>query len=127
MQFWADIVRHSLSTNKIDRYLKFKKLEHDMRYQVDSLLSLNWKNIMFWDYDPKMLLTYQFPGLFTFDLFDLLNLIPEVHCYIALVCVSIFGIFRFSSFAVIFIILTFLFINNSLACFCYSQRRFYST
>ena len=39
-------------------------------------------------YDPKILLASanQFAGFFTFDLFDLLISIPEVYCYIALVC-----------------------------------------
>ena len=33
-------------------------------------------------YDPKILLANQFAEYFTFGLFDLLNLIPGVHCYI---------------------------------------------
>ena len=39
-------------------------------------------------YDPKIILASanQFAGFFTFDLFDLLISIPEVYCYIALVC-----------------------------------------
>ena len=36
-------------------------------------------------YDPQKILANQFPGFFTFDLFDLLIWIQGVHCYIVLV------------------------------------------
>ena len=56
MLFWADTVRHSLSTNQNVRYFKLKH----------SLLP-------------------QLAGFFTFDLFDLLVLTPEDPSYIVLV------------------------------------------
>ena len=65
----AGAVRHRLS-----------ELENYMRYQVDLLLRLKLAILC---YDLKMLLTNRFAGFFTFDLFDLLILIPRVpllHC-----------------------------------------------
>ena len=57
-----------------------------MRYQVDFLLPLKLQKISYcfglcW----KILLANQFARFFTFDLFDLLVLIPGVHRYIVLV------------------------------------------
>ena len=87
MLFWAGIVMHSLSANQIVRCLKLKKLKKDMSYQVDFCFHWNWKKYTILGYDPKILLANQFAGYFTFGLFDLLNLIPGVHCYIILVIV----------------------------------------
>ena len=78
MLFWAGIVKHSLSGNQIVRCFKLKNLEHNMRYKVDLLLPLKLEYGLW----PKWLFANQFAGLFTFDLFDLLNLIPGGHCYI---------------------------------------------
>ena len=55
-------------------------------------------------YDPKILLANQFAEFFTFDLFDLLNLIPGVHCYIVLflcvflICFLVFFVFDIARF-----------------------------
>ena len=56
-----------------------------MRYQVDFLLPLKLQKIYYFGLCWKVLLANQFAGFFTFNLFDLLILIPEVHCYIVLV------------------------------------------
>ena len=56
-----------------------------MRYQVDFFFHRNQKKYYpILDYDPKIPLDYQLARYFTFDLFDLLILIPGVHCYIVL-------------------------------------------
>ena len=78
--FWTGIVWHRLSANQIVRCFKLKKLNY-MRYQVDFLLPLKVQKISYyfrlcW----KILLVNQFAGFFTFDLFDLLILIPLLHC-----------------------------------------------
>ena len=40
-------------------------------------------------YDPKILLANQLAGFFIFDMWDLLNLITGVHCYVVIVlCVE---------------------------------------
>ena len=62
-----------------------------MRYQVDFLLPLMLQKVsyyfgLYW----KILLANQFAGFFTFDFFDMLILIPGVHCYIVLVCLVFF-------------------------------------
>ena len=59
-----------------------------MRNQVDFLLPLKLQKICYFGLCCKILLANQFAGFFTFDLFDLLILIPGVHCYIALVNVE---------------------------------------
>ena len=82
MLFWAGIVKHSLSGNQIVRCFNLKNLEHDMRYKVDLLLPLKLEKIFSYGLWPKRLFANQFAGLFTFDLFDLINLIPGGHCYI---------------------------------------------
>ena len=57
-----------------------------MKYQFDFLLPLKLQKISCnLSYDPKILLTNQFAGFFTFDFFDLSILIPGGHCYIVLV------------------------------------------
>ena len=61
-----------------------------MRYQVDFLLPLKLQKIScYFGLCRKILLANQFPGFFTFDLFDLLTLIPRVHWYIALVVIIV--------------------------------------
>ena len=82
----ACIVWHRLSANQIVRCFKLKKLKNYMRYQVDFLLPLKLQKISYYfGLCRKILLANQFVGFFTFDLFDLLILIPGVHCYIVLV------------------------------------------
>ena len=56
-----------------------------MRYQVNFLLPLKLQKIYYFGLCRKILLANQFAGFFTFDLFELLILIPGVHCYIVLV------------------------------------------
>ena len=64
---------------------KLKKLKNYMGYQVDFLLPLKLQKISYYfGLCWKMLLANQFVGFFTFDLFDLLTLVPGVHCYIVL-------------------------------------------
>ena len=89
MLFWAGVVRHSHSVNQIVKCFKLKKLKKDMRYQVDFLLPLKLEEILC--YDPKILLFNNFAGYFNFGLFDLLNIIPEVHCYIELCYILFYG------------------------------------
>ena len=84
--FWAGIVRHRLSANQIVRCFKLRKLKNYMRYQVDFLLPLKLQKISYYfGLCWKLLLANQFAGFFTFDLFDLIILILEFHCYIVLV------------------------------------------
>ena len=45
MLFWAGIVRHSLSAYHIVRCFKLKKLQNDMRYQVEFLLPLKLEKV----------------------------------------------------------------------------------
>ena len=60
-----------------------------MRYQVDYLLPLKLQKISYYfGLCQKILLANQCAGFFTFDLLDLLILIPGVHCYIVLVFVG---------------------------------------
>ena len=47
------------------------------------------KHKNYFEFWPKVLLANYFAGFCTFDLFDLLILIPGVHCYIALVILMI--------------------------------------
>ena len=57
-----------------------------MRYQDDFSLPLKLQKISYYlGLCQKILLANQFAGYFTFNLFDLLILIPAVHCYIVLV------------------------------------------
>ena len=57
-----------------------------MRYQVDFLLPLKLQKISYYfRLCRKILLANHFAGFFNFDLFDLLILIPGIHCYIVLV------------------------------------------
>ena len=82
---WAGIVRLKLSANQTVRFSKLKKLENYMRYQVDFLLPLKLQKIScYFVLCCKILFANQFAGFFTFDL---LILIPGVHCYIVLVLV----------------------------------------
>ena len=81
MVFWAGIVRHRLSANQIVGCFELKILKSYMRYQVDFLLPLNLQKIScYFGLCCKLLLANQFAGFFTFDLFNLLILIPGVHC-----------------------------------------------
>ena len=83
--FSANIVWHRLSANQIVRCFKLMELENYMRYQVDFLLPLKLQKISYYfGLCRKILLANQFVGFFTFDLFDLLTLVPGVHCYIVL-------------------------------------------
>ena len=52
-----------------------------------SIFCFHWsyKKYAILDYDPTILLANQFAGFFTFDLFELLILIPVVYCCIVLV------------------------------------------
>ena len=57
-----------------------------MRYQVDFLLLLKIQKISsYFGLCRKVLFGNQLVGFFTFNLFDLLILIPGAHCYIVLV------------------------------------------
>ena len=56
-----------------------------MRYQVDFLLLMKLQKIYYFGLCRKILLANQFAGFFTFDLFDLLTLIPRAHYYLVLV------------------------------------------
>ena len=83
---WTGIVLNRLSTNQIVRCVKLKKLKTYMRYQVDFLLPLKLQKISYYfGLCWKILIANQFAGFSTFDLFDLLTLIPGVHCCIAFV------------------------------------------
>ena len=62
-----------------------------MRYQVDFLLPLKLQKIYYFGLCWKILLANQFAVFFTFDIFDLLILIPGVHCYIVLVMNALAG------------------------------------
>ena len=56
------------------------------QYQVDFLLPLKLQKISYYfGLCRKIDLANQFEGFFTFDLCDLLILMPGVHCYIVLV------------------------------------------
>ena len=79
MLFWAGIVRHRLSANQIVRYFKLKTWK---LYEVSSwfFASIEATKIScYFGLWPQILLANQFTGFFTFDLFDLLILIPGVH------------------------------------------------
>ena len=57
-----------------------------MRYQVDFLIPLKLQKISYYfGLCRQILLTNKFAGFFTFDLYDLLIVIPGVHCNIVLV------------------------------------------
>ena len=86
--FWVGIVWHRLSVNQIVRCFKLKKPKNYMRYEVDFLLPLKLQKICYFGLCWKILLAIQFTGFFTFDLFDLLIVIPGVHYYILLVYFS---------------------------------------
>ena len=69
----------------------WKGLSDFVYYQVDFLLPLKLQKIScYFGYDPKKLFANLFAGFFTFDLFDLLILIPGVRCYIVLVLFNMF-------------------------------------
>ena len=80
--FWAGIVWYRLSENQIVRCFKLKKLKSYMKYQVDFLLPLKVQKLYYFGLCREILLANQFPGFFTFDLFDVLILIPGVHCIV---------------------------------------------
>ena len=94
--FWAGFVRYRLSANQIVRFLKLNNLENYMNYQVEFLLPLKLQ----FGLCRKILLTNQFVGLFTFDLFDLLILIPGVHCYKHCTCYITLQNYRYNIFSV---------------------------
>ena len=56
-----------------------------MRYQVEFLLPLKLQKTYYHGFGCKILLVNQFAGFFAFDLFNLIILIPGVHCCIVLV------------------------------------------
>ena len=86
MLFWAGIVRHRLSANQITRCFKYKKLKSYMKYQVDFFLPLKQQKISsYFGLWPQNTLGQSVCRIFCFDLFDLLILIPVVHCYTVLV------------------------------------------
>ena len=96
--FWACIVWHRLSVNQIVRCFKLKRPKNYMRYQVDLSLpsKLKKKKSCYFGLSREILLANQFPGFFIFDLFDLLMLIPGVHCYIVLVLAAIIYVIHVS-------------------------------
>ena len=73
MLFWFDIVRHRLLVYQNVTCVTLK-LESYMRYQVDFLLLLKLQKICYFGLNPKIFLANQFPGFFTYYLFDLLIL-----------------------------------------------------
>ena len=84
--FWASIVRHGLSDNQIVRCFEFKNLK--TIWGIKLIFCFHWsykKYHAILGYDPKILFANHFAGFFTFDLFDLLILIPGFHCYTVLV------------------------------------------
>ena len=66
-------------------YFKLTKLENYMRYQVGFLLPLHLQKTCYLGLYRKILLANEFAEFFTFDFFDLLILIPGLHCHIAFV------------------------------------------
>ena len=99
--FWAGFVRYRLSANQIVRFLKLNNLENYMNYQVDFLLPLKLQKIScYFGLCRKILLTNQFVGLFTFDLFDLLILIPGVHCHKYCTCYITLQNYQYNIFSV---------------------------
>ena len=87
---WAGIFWHRLSTNQIVRCFKLKNLKSYLRCHVDFLLPLKLQKIScYFGLCRKILLANQFAGFFTFDLFDMLILIPRLHCYIVLVVIVV--------------------------------------
>ena len=56
-----------------------------MKNQFDFFASIQATKKCCFGLCRKILLANQFTGFFTFDLFDLLILLPGVHCYIVLV------------------------------------------
>ena len=78
---WVGTVRRRLSVNQIVRGFKLQSwgikliFWHRWSYRKYAIL----------DHGLKKLLANQLAEIFTFDLFDLLILIPGVHCYIVLV------------------------------------------
>ena len=131
--FWACIVWHRLSVNQIVRCFKLKKLKNYMRYQVDFLLPLKLQKISYYfGLCWKILLANQFEGFFTFDMFDLLILIPVAHCYIVLVFLSVVwnaGSTLFSEFLLLFILIVVSFVVNwsyfGMSKDSYNQKRFF--
>ena len=85
MLFWAGIARHSLSANQIVRCFKLKKLEKDMRYQIEFLLPLKLEDICYFKLWPQNIHGQSVCRIFNFEFFDLLNLIPGVHYCLVLV------------------------------------------
>ena len=103
--FWAGIVWHRLSANRIVRCFKLEKLKNYMRYQFDFLLLLKLQKISYyfalcW----KILLASQGARFFTFHIFDLLILMPGVHCYIVHICLVSSFLTDFSSWSLLSII-----------------------
>ena len=95
--FWAGIVWHRLSANQNVRCFKLKKtwkLYEVSRWFFASIEAA--KNIILFWVMPESTLGQSVCRIFSFDLFDLLILIPEVYCYIVLVkkrvCVNCCGI-----------------------------------
>ena len=92
MLFWAGVVRHSHSVNQIVKCFKLKKLKKDMSIKL--IFCFHWNQKKYYAilvYDPKILLVNQFAGYFSFGLFDLLNIIPGVHCNIELCYILFYG------------------------------------
>ena len=59
-----------------------------MRYQVDFLIPLKLQKIYYFGLCRKIILANQFAGFVTFDVCDLLIVIPGVHCFIVLVSID---------------------------------------
>ena len=82
MLFWVEIVR--LSANQIVRYVRLKKLENYMRYQVNFLLPLKLRKIScYFGFWPQRTLGQSVCRIVYFSLIWLLNLSkggPLLHC-----------------------------------------------
>ena len=70
---------------RLSDVLNLKNLKTLWRISLIFLLPFKLQKICCFGLCRKILLASQFTGFFTFNLFDLLILLPEVHCYIVLV------------------------------------------
>ena len=115
---WAGIFWHRLSTNQIVRCFKLKNLKSYLRCHVDFLLPLKLQKIScYFGLCRKILLANQFPGFFTFDLFDLLTLILGGHCYIVVVVVAVVAIITINIIIiVIYLTLVKIYLNDKINC-----------
>ena len=84
--FWAGIVWHRISANQIGKsdVSNLKKLKNYLRYQTDLLLPLKLQKMYYFGLYPKCSWPIDLQN-FTFDLSELLILIPGVHYYVVFV------------------------------------------